>query len=67
MLRTTGRDPSHDEEERMDAIEVDAYMGVVIRHCRSAGEQNGVHRHNCKRNTRVRVAQVAGEENMRWQ
>ena len=51
----------HDEGEN-GCNRVDACLGVVIRRTVQPGEQNGVHRHNCKRNTRVRVAQVADEE-----
>ena len=59
---TTGRDPSPDEGEN-GCNRVDACLGVVIRRTVQPGEQNGVHRHNDrKRNTCVRVAQVAGKE-----
>ena len=51
----------HDEGENR-RNRVDACLGVVIRRAIQPGEQNGVHGHNCKSNTRVRVAQIVGEE-----
>ena len=51
----------HDEGEN-GCNRVDACLGVVIRRTVQPGEQNGMHRHDCKRNTRIRVAQIVGEE-----
>ena len=51
----------HDEGENR-RNRVDTCLGVVICRAVQPGEQNGVHRHNCKGNTCIRVAQVAGEE-----
>ena len=51
----------HDEGENR-RNRVDTCLGIVIRRTVQPGEQNGMHRHDCKRNTRIRVAQIVGEE-----
>ena len=51
----------HDEGEN-GRNRVDACLGVVIRRAVQPGEQNGVHRHNRKCNTCIRVAQIVGKE-----
>ena len=51
----------HDEGEN-GCNRVDACLGVVIRRAVQPGEQNGVHRHDRKGNTCIRVAQIVGKE-----
>ena len=51
----------HDEGENR-RNRVDACLGIVICRTVQPREKNGMHRHDCKRNTRIRVAQIVGEE-----